>query len=44
MYIIMTGAPGSKWSDVFKNIHKSPDIDQTDYTDCLLYTSDAADE
>ena len=41
MYIIMTGAPGSKWSDVFKNIHKSPDIDQTDYTEERTYWHDA---
>lgn len=37
----MTGAPGSKWSSVFKNIHKSPDIDQTDYTEERTYWHDA---
>ena len=37
----MTGAPGSKWSSVFKNIHKSPDVDQTDYTEERTYWHDA---
>ena len=41
MYILMTGAPGSKWSSVFKNIHKSSDIDQTDYTEARTYWHDA---
>jgi len=41
MYILMTGAPGSKWSSVFKNIHKSPDVDQTDYTEERTYWHDA---
>jgi hypothetical protein len=41
MYILMTGAPGSKWSSVFKNIHKSPDVDQSDYTDGRTYWHDA---
>lgn len=40
-YILMTGAPGSKWSSVFKHIHKSPDIDSTDYTDERTYWHDA---
>ena len=30
MYILFTGAPGSKWSSVAKNIYRSPDIDQSD--------------
>ena len=29
-YIFVTGAPGSKWSSVVKNIYYSPDIDQSD--------------
>ena len=37
----MTGAPGSKWSSVFNNIHKSPDVDQTDYTEERTYWHDA---
>ena len=37
----MTGAPGSKWSSVFKNIHRSEDIDQTDYTEQRTYWHDA---
>ncbi len=41
MYILMTGAPGSKWSSVFKNIHRSPDVDQTDYTEARTYWHDA---
>jgi hypothetical protein len=41
MYILMTGAPGSKWSSVFKNIHKSADVDQTDYTHERTYWHDA---
>ncbi len=32
MYILFTGAPGSKWSGVAESIHKSPDIDQSDGT------------
>ena len=30
MYILFTGAPGSKWSSVAESIYRSPDIDQTD--------------
>ena len=30
MYILFTGAPGSKWSSVAANIYRSADIDQTD--------------
>ena len=40
-YILMTGAPGSKWSSVFKNIHQSADIDKTDYTEERTYWHDA---
>lgn len=29
-YIFVTGAPGSKWSSVVKNIYYSPDIDRSD--------------
>ena len=41
MYILMTGAPGSKWSSVFKNIHNSPDIDNTDLSSDREYYHDA---
>ena len=41
MYILMTGAPGSKWSSVFKNIHGSADVDSTDYTEERTYWHDA---
>ena len=30
MYILFTGAPGSKWSSVATNIYRSSDIDQSD--------------
>lgn len=36
-YIFMAGAPGSKWSSVFKNIYYSPDIDRSDYSDARTY-------
>jgi hypothetical protein len=36
-YIFVTGAPGSKWSSVVKNIYYSPDIDRTDYSDSRTY-------
>tara|TARA_X000001382_G_scaffold42303_2_gene28490 strand:+ start:98 stop:676 length:579 start_codon:yes stop_codon:yes gene_type:complete len=32
MYILFTGAPGSKWSSVAESIYHSPDIDQSDST------------
>ena len=41
MYILMIGAPGSKWSSVFKNIHGSADVDSTDYTEERTYWHDA---
>ena len=40
-YILFTGAPGSKWSSVVKNIYWSEDIDQTDYSDKRTYYHDA---
>jgi hypothetical protein len=36
-YIFVTGAPGSKWSSVVKNIYYSPDIDRSDHTDQRIY-------
>ena len=38
----MTGAPGSKWSSVSKNIYYSPGIDRTDYSDARTYYHDAS--
>ena len=40
-YILATGAPGSKWSSVIKNIYWSPDIDQSDYSFKRTYWHDA---
>ena len=40
-HIIFTGAPGSKWSSVVKNIYWSPSIDQSDYSEDRLYYHDA---
>jgi len=40
-YILFTGAPGSKWSSVVKNIYWSQDIDQSDYSDFRKYYHDA---
>ena len=40
-YILMTGAPGSKWSSVFKNIHGSADVDNTDHNNTRTYWHDA---
>tara|TARA_B100001245_G_scaffold217291_1_gene185648 strand:- start:7 stop:606 length:600 start_codon:yes stop_codon:yes gene_type:complete len=40
-YIIFTGAPGSKWSSVVKNIYWSCDLDQSDYSTERLYYHDA---
>ena len=37
MYILFTGAPGSKWSSVAKNIYWSPDIDQSASTSERAY-------
>lgn len=36
-YIFVTGAPGSKWSSVIKNIYPSSSIDQSDSTTERLY-------
>jgi hypothetical protein len=41
-YIFVTGAPGSKWSSVVKNIYYSPDIDRSDYSDARTYYHDAS--
>jgi len=41
MYILFTGAPGSKWSSVVKNIYWSTDIDHTDYNTDRTYWHDA---
>lgn len=41
MYILFTGAPGSKWSSVVKNIYWSDDIDHTDYLEERTYWHDA---
>jgi hypothetical protein len=40
-YIFVTGAPGSKWSSVCKNIYFSPDIDRSDYHEDRTYYHDA---
>lgn len=40
-YILVTGAPGSKWSSVVKNIYWSDDIDHTDYSKDREYYHDA---
>ena len=42
MYILFTGAPGSKWSSVAKNIYRSPDIDQSDSTSERAYNKGEA--
>ena len=36
-YILITGAPGSKWSSVAENIYQSPDIDRSDSTSERTY-------
>lgn len=41
-YIFVSGAPGSKWSSVVKNIYWSPDIDSSDYSDDRTYYHDAS--
>ena len=41
-YIFMTGAPGSKWSSVAKNIYFSPDIDRSDSSPEREYWHDAS--
>lgn len=37
-YILVTGAPGSRWSGVVKNIYYSKDVDRSDYTNVRLYS------
>ena len=41
MYILFTGAPGSKWSSVAQNIYLSPDIDRSDSTGDRAYHNGA---
>jgi len=41
VYILFTGAPGSKWSSVVKNIYWSEDIDHSDYSEARTYYHDA---
>ena len=41
-YIFVSGAPGSKWSSVVKNIYYSADVDSTDYSDSRTYYHDAS--
>ena len=36
-YILFTGAPGSKWSGVARDIYTSKDIDQSDYKKNRIY-------
>ena len=37
-YVLMTGAPGSKWSAVARSIYWSKDVDHTDYTEKRTYS------
>ena len=41
-YIFVSGAPGSKWSSVVKNIYYSADVDSTDYSEARTYRHDAS--
>lgn len=41
-YIFMTGAPGSKWSSVARNIYFSSDINQSDFSLDRRYYHDAS--
>lgn len=43
-YIFVSGAPGSKWSSVVKNIYHSPSIDSSDASPSREYYHDAAGE
>jgi len=36
-YVLITGAPGSKWSSVAKGIYTSPDVNQSDSSDDRKY-------
>ncbi len=41
-YIFVSGAPGSKWSSVVKNIYYSADVDSSDYSEARTYRHDAS--
>jgi hypothetical protein len=43
-YIFVSGAPGSKWSSVVKNIYYSPSIDSSDASPVREYYHDASGE
>ena len=43
-YVMLTGAPGSKWSGIARSIYDSPDIDTTDHSAARGYTKPGADE
>ena len=43
-YIFVSGAPGSKWSSVVKNIYYSPSIDNSDASPTREYYHDASGE
>lgn len=43
-YIFVSGAPGSKWSSVVKNIYYSPSIDSSDASPNREYYHDASGE
>jgi len=43
-YIFVSGAPGSKWSSVVKNIYYSPSIDSSDASPQREYYHDATGE
>ena len=43
-YIFVSGAPGSKWSSVVKNIYHSPSIDSSDASPSREYYHDASGE
>lgn len=40
-YLFFTGAPGSKWSSVVKNIYWSDSLDHSDYSEARTYWHDA---
>jgi len=39
MYVLFTGAPGSKWSSVAESLSRSPDIDTSDSTSGRAYNN-----
>lgn len=41
-YVFVTGAPGSKWSSVCKNIYYSPGVDRSDHRPEWTYHHDAS--